>query len=724
MSLPTDTRFADQWHLRNTAPGQFDLNVLQAWNAGYTGEGVRVFVLDDGFDINHVDISPNYNPAGQFDYEQDDANPIPRFPEDNHGTACMGIIGAARNGTGAVGVAYDVQLTGIRGYSDDFQSTGTIDDYVLDLGRGILRAANAGGDVISMSNGYASGGSFFGTFLSEAAVDFCVARIVEAAETGRDGLGLIMVKAAGNSREEFWNINMSEVDNNPHIISVAAVDRFGNVDDYSSYGGNILVAGFGSPGEVVTTDRTGPGGYEGGNITTGFNGTSAATPMVAGVVALMLDANARLGWRDVQDILAASARVVGSGVNGDEATPTGFELDMWVANRSGLWNGGGFMYSNDYGFGLVDAGAAVRLAETWFLSHGAVAGTSANDEVLTRDILNAPRAIPDNDANGIAISTTISGGAAARFDIDYTTVTITMGPSHTYMENLAIVLENSTGDQAVLHLEEGGAVDFPGTWTFTTRQFHGETAAGTWTLRVADFVGGDTGTLTDVVIRHHGDSGSINDRHIVTDQFATFAAEAGRRLIEDTDGGIDTLFAAPLSTGINVTLNRNVGSMIDGTSARVDASIENVIGGLGNDRITGSGQANLLSGQHGNDQLFGAVGNDRLLGGLGNDSLSGGIGNDRLDGGRGADVLTGGPGNDVFVFSTGHGQDRITDFTAFGAGQDRLDLSGLAAVTNFVDLVNNHLRVSGSDVLVIAGTDVLRIEDVTRAELSAADFIL
>lgn len=102
----------------------------------------------------------------------------------------------------------------------------------------------------------------------------------------------------------------------------------------------------------MTTDRIGSYGYDVTDYTSRFNGTSAATPIVSGVVALMLEANPNLGYRDVQEILALSARPI------DAASPD------WTTNRANTWNGGGFRVSHDYGFGLVDATAAVRLAET------------------------------------------------------------------------------------------------------------------------------------------------------------------------------------------------------------------------------------------------------------------------------------------------------------------------------------------------------------------------
>ena len=123
-------------------------------------------------------------------------------------------------------------------------------------------------------------------------------------------------RSAGN---ENLDANGDSLSASRFTITVAAATRDGFASYYSNYGASILVTapGGGVPGDIVTIDRQGSDGYnksagEDGNYTNTFNGTSAATPIVSGVVALMLDANADLGWRDVQNILAASAVHTGS----------------------------------------------------------------------------------------------------------------------------------------------------------------------------------------------------------------------------------------------------------------------------------------------------------------------------------------------------------------------------------------------------------------------------
>ena len=72
MPIPSDPLLASQWHLRNTTAGLLDLNVVGVWNPtqglAYTGAGVRAFVIDEGIDFNHSDLSPNYNTGIDYDY--------------------------------------------------------------------------------------------------------------------------------------------------------------------------------------------------------------------------------------------------------------------------------------------------------------------------------------------------------------------------------------------------------------------------------------------------------------------------------------------------------------------------------------------------------------------------------------------------------------------------------------------------------------------------------
>lgn len=123
-NIPNDPLFSQQWYLQNTGqsggtPG-IDLNVVDVWDE-YTGQGVVVGIIDDGFDYLHPDLINNYDTTLDYNGRGKNNDPF-GVNGDNHGTSVAGIIGAeAENGIGVVGVAYGATITGFRaiGVADD-----------------------------------------------------------------------------------------------------------------------------------------------------------------------------------------------------------------------------------------------------------------------------------------------------------------------------------------------------------------------------------------------------------------------------------------------------------------------------------------------------------------------------------------------------------------------------------------------------------------------------
>jgi subtilisin family serine protease len=701
MPIPSDPLLAQQWHLDNPNPNLLDLNVLGVWNpAGggpaYTGAGTRVVVVDNGFDYNHPDFA-NYDQSLDFDFE---FNILDAFgtDSDSHGTAVAGIIGAAANGTGAVGVAYGTSLVGYRTFG--FISDAWLQDIRDSIYYG---AVNAQADVINISQGISNDSfSEFGFGYNAARFEEIESSINSAVDLGRGGLGTTVVQSAGNSRSNLYDVNADDWGNDTRQVVVAAVDQNGFVSSYSSYGAVILVSGFGTPGEVFTTDRRGAAGYDSGAFTSTFNGTSSAAPMVAGVVALMYDAAPGLGWRDVQSILAASARHVGSEVGG---AASGFERYGWDWNGATNWNGGGMHFSNDYGYGLVDALAAVRLAETWLLG-GQVAQVSNNEFTNVVDVHDGAVVIPDGNPAGRSFS-------SDQFEddlVERATVQITF--STTFVGDLQVYLVSPDGTVSELISQNGGGADFNGTWTFESQAFRGERAGGTWTVRVVDAGGGDALVVSDVVITTYGVAAN-NDRFIFTNEYSDHAGSGGHvTSIVDTNGGVDSVNASAVSSGSVIRLNGAVGS-IDGVAVSF-SGVEHAIGGDGADRIFGSGGNNLLYGMRGLDTLNGAAGNDTLVGGYGSDTMLGGAGNDTY--------VVASAGDRVFETTTttgsinAGGNDIVQSLVSFNldanAGVrfvERLTLTGTGAINGFGNaLANTLVGNSGNNVLNGGnGSDIL-----------------
>jgi subtilisin-like proprotein convertase family protein len=517
----------------------------------YNGAGTSTVVIDDGFDYFHADLLPNFRQDLDFDFESGRQDSF-GVSTSSHGTAVAGIIGAAANGFGTVGVAHETEIIGYR--TEQRLNNAFLED-VRDA------PVTALADVANISMGIANDlDSEFGSGFSPGLLDQIEVSIGTAVARGRDGLGMTIVKSAGNSRGDSYDVNADDWSNDTRQVVVAAVDQDGFVSEYSSFGAANLVSGFGTPGEVFTTDRRGFAGYEASDFTDDFNGTSSAAPMVAGVVALIYDANAGLGWRDVQSILAVSARHVGTEVGGGTA---GHERFAWHWNGARTWNGGGQHFSNDYGYGLVDALAAVRLAETWRLT-GTPAQVSGNQRVDVIDVLNAPVVIPDGNANGRTFS------ATAGLDLVVERATVRISFSTTWIGDVEIYLTSPRGTVSQLIADPGGynsSDGFDGTWTFESQAFRGERDAGAWTVRMVDDGWGDSLSVSDVVIRTFG-AVSNHDRFVFTDEYSDYDGVAGHaRSIVDMNGGADTVNASAVRTGSVIRLDTGPSS-IDGVTVR------------------------------------------------------------------------------------------------------------------------------------------------------------
>jgi len=628
--MPTDSLVSSQWHLKNTGQtggtAGIDINVSTVWD-DYTGAGVSITVYDDGVDFTHSDLNDNYDASQHLVIGGTTYSAMPTTGY--HGTAVAGLIAAENDGTGTVGVAFGSSITGV-----PILRSSMAPDLLASMWQ-MNRF-----DIVNNSWGYTtafqvnanSSDSFWQSF--EGA-------LVNAG-TGRDGLGTIIVKSAGNNRASGLDTNYDNFTNHRQVIAVGAVDHNGKVAYYSTPGANLLVVAPSSTYGVslTTTDVAGAAGNNSGDYLSSFGGTSAAAPQISGVVALMLEANPDLGWRDVQEILALSARQVG-----DPGSLTGYEKYDWSYNGADNWNGGGMHFSNDYGFGLVDALAAVRLAESWTLS-----GTSAN-EVKVGVSATVNRAIPDNG------STTFQLAIPENIRIDH--VELTVDIAHPYRGDLTITLTSPDGtisivmDRPLNGSDSGDNLLF----RFGSNAFWGENSAGTWTVTITDANGGNVGTVYSLSLQVYGDSITADDLYIFTNEFASLGSDSTRATLTDTDGGVDTLNAAAVTSASTLDLRAGATSIIAGRTLTIanGTVIETAWGGDGADVIYGNSSANKLYGARGDDTLEGGAGNDTLDGGAGND-IARFTGNQSRyaitieNGGyRVTDSLSGGDGSDFLV---------------------------------------------------------------------------
>lgn len=482
--VPNDSLFAYsaakpgyQWHLYNTgqngATAGSDVNVVPVWDS-YKGTGVRIAIVDDGLEVSHPDLAPNVDLINSFDFNDNDSDPSPGV-DNFHGTSCAGVAAArGNNGIGVSGVAPEATLVGLRliaAPTTDQQEADAF-AYQKDL---IAVKSNSWGPY---DTAFGSGGP---DVLSQAALE-------DAATTGRGGKGTVFLWAAGNGNGSGDDSNYDGWANSIHAIAVAAMNDKGRSAYYSEPGANILVCAPSNGGKegITTTDRTGTSGYNTGeidpdfpdytdtNYTNTFGGTSSATPAVAGVVALMLQANPNLTTRDVQEIMVRSATQNDS-----------FDGD-WITN------GAGFHFNIKYGAGLVNAQAATTMAKTW------TNVAARQSHAYTSTAMNL--AIPDYNANGASKTFTVPMADNLRLEH----VTVHVKATHTYRGNLEWRLVSPSGISVRLARSRFNDTGADLDWTFMSTHFWGERSVGDWKLQVIDGTVGDVGTLNDATITFYG----------------------------------------------------------------------------------------------------------------------------------------------------------------------------------------------------------------------------
>ena len=517
-SDPTDDLYAKQWYLS-------EINVQKAWE-DYTGQGIKIGVFEKGdFNINHQELNDNTLQS----YKDDVAfREVDQFAQ--HKTTVAGVIAAEKNGTGIVGVAYNSKLDG---YSWDRDETGLANLKSVDIANNSWSAVGQFADNFSDANNpYVSAESM----------------LEDAAKLGRAGLGTISVFAGGNSRAEGDNVNYHNFQNSRFVITTGSINQPGDLATLTE-----ASTPFSNPGDAILVSAPGSNINSTGNLLTNENGsqflgefsssqgTSFSAPIVSGVVALMLQANPNLGYRDVQKILALSARQF----NDPNTT--------WQENGAENWNGGAMHFSHDYGFGIVDADAAVRLAETWDKQ-----STYYNEKFLSAENKEAIL-IPDNQTVGKQFAITSSG----MHNIE--TVEVEVNLSHLSLSDLTIKLVSPSGTESILLDKPTNSVYSGGlVFNFSSRAFLGENVDGDWKLLITDSKTGDVGYLNSWKLKFYGelDDGK-NDLYVYTDEFAKLT-DGSRGIISDADGGTDTINASAISTDTTINLNAGKISKIAG----------------------------------------------------------------------------------------------------------------------------------------------------------------
>lgn len=444
-NFPADPRLDSQWHLINDIDPVADLNIEDAWNAGFTGAGVTVGVVEDNFQRGHIDLAANFR-----DDVSQASDPNASVGITDHATSVAGVIAAVSNDTFGAGVAYDAAISSqLYGIDNDARAAAA------------LAFRNDEVDIKNNSWGPVDVGVFWDL----------PPEIADALETGvregRGGLGTIFVWSSGNGAGSLDRVDYDPYAASRYTIAVGAIGDDDLRSNYSEFGSALMLVAPSDGGDrKIYTTRTND------SAQSWFGGTSAAAPMVSGVAALMLQARPELTWRDVQHVLVNSTRIVDPNDDG------------WDVNGAGL------LTNQEYGFGAVDASAAVALAQTWELV--------PHEIVIDTGVVPVGQDIPDGPKTGVEVIHTIAD------NIRIEAVELTLNVTSTYVGDLQIRIESPSGLRSPLAQTRSDSQDDITNHTFTSVRHWDESSAGDWKLFIADRVSGDAAHWVDYRLRIYG----------------------------------------------------------------------------------------------------------------------------------------------------------------------------------------------------------------------------
>lgn len=359
--IPNDPLFSNQWHLHNSGSnssltGSDHAHVAEAWEVlkafkdNIGGKGVKIAIIDDGFDLDHEDLNGQF--LSGYDFRGQDNDPSYENSNwgadysDMHGTCCAGVIAATPdNGKGVVGACPNCKLIPVR--IDLVSNNVSMSSSGLDA---FEWAANAGAEI--MSNSWGPADNYGAEDMSQPLKDL----VANLATGGRDGKGILIFFAAGNGDESIDAAKTKDgFAGNENVFAIGATRADGKRCIYSDYGPSL---DFMTPSSdynsqytkqydgIWTVDNTGKDGYNtgsssqgdrNGNYTNDFSGTSSACPLAAGITGLVLSANKNLTRDQIYQIYVETSDKVG-----------------------GVTYSNGF--NEKYGYGRINACEAVKKA--------------------------------------------------------------------------------------------------------------------------------------------------------------------------------------------------------------------------------------------------------------------------------------------------------------------------------------------------------------------------
>lgn len=454
-NIPNDPAWRKMWYMHcggvNNTVCPTSMRISDAWRAGYHGDGVVVTILDDGIETNHPDLRQNYDANASYDINSLDNDPMPRYDvsnENKHGTRCAGVVAAVSdNGICSVGIASKAKIGGIRML--DGEVTDNVEAQSLGYNHHYI-------DIYSASWGPDDDGNTV-----EGPGYLAKAAFKEGARKGRGGKGSIFVWASGNGGHNKDSCSCDGYINSIYTIGISSVSQNGKRPWYLESCASTLATTYSSgevdEGKIITTDLH-------GSCTYAHTGTSASAPMAAGVIALMLDANQNLTWRDVQHIIVQTSN------------PYGLQANDWVVN------GAGYNVSHVFGFGLMDAARLTHVSKNW-----KTVPEQKQCPVSPIAPNNGEHSINNSQPLHLSVETRACHGKAN--EINYLEhVILRISLTHFRRGDLQIFLRSPAGTRS--NILERRSLDRSTAgfdeWDFMTTHHWGENPQGVWALEIFD----------------------------------------------------------------------------------------------------------------------------------------------------------------------------------------------------------------------------------------------
>ncbi|XP_022060452.2 proprotein convertase subtilisin/kexin type 4-like isoform X2 [Acanthochromis polyacanthus] len=432
----------------------FDLNVMPVWRNNITGDGVVVSIIDDGVDHTNKDLKKNFEVLASFDLRASHGlshDPMPaRNYENSHGTHCAGEVAMeANNSYCGVGIAFNARIGGIRlldgSVTDAMEATAlTFNSHFIDI---YVCSWGPRDDGAEMDGPHS---------LTERALRL-------GTHKGRSGKGSVFVWAAGNGGMQHDHCGADGYVNSIYNVAIGAVTQTGKPTYFSEPCPGVMAvtltgSSVGGPLPLVTLTNMGDG------CITHFPGTSSAAPIAAGILALALEVNPELTWRDVQHLIANTAKI-------PDAEEPGWSI-----------NAAGYHVHHRYGFGLLDAGLMVQQAARFH--------TAAAQRKCTQAVTLPTRIISPGAGVSVNIQSEACHGKANEINtLEH--VQVRVGISAVCRGDLSISLKSPGGTVSLLLDTRPNDASTTGlkNWTLMTVHCWGEQPQGIWTLQVTDHKG-------------------------------------------------------------------------------------------------------------------------------------------------------------------------------------------------------------------------------------------